>query len=110
MTESLNSSPEPVSESVEWLRAHLSTIRENEIREIPSDPETLLMSLDLDSLDIITTVEAVEETFDVIISDKDLENIRTLGDFSDLIERLLDKKIPPILPLSSRPFKNSYHP
>jgi len=90
MTESLNSSPEPVSESVEWLRAHLSTIRENEIREIPSDPETLLMSLDLDSLDIITTVEAV--------------------DFSDLIERLLDKKIPPILPLSSRPFKNSYHP
>ena len=108
MTESINSSPEPIRDSVEWLRTLLSNIREDETKEIPSDPETLFTSLGLDSLDIITTVDAAEEKFNITISDEDLEDIRTLGDFSDLIERLLDREIPPILPLNSRPFKNSY--
>lgn len=53
------------------------------------NPETILWDdLGFDSLDEVELVMALEETFDCEINDSDAENVRTVGDCYELIEKV----------------------
>jgi len=48
--------------------------------------ETSFEDIDADSLDIVELVMALEEAFDLEISDQEVENIKTVGDVVKYIE------------------------
>lgn len=48
--------------------------------------ETTFEEIDADSLDIVELVMALEEEFDLEISDQEIENIKTIGDIVKYIE------------------------
>ncbi len=48
--------------------------------------DTTFDSLDADSLDIVELVMALEEEFDLEISDEEVEKIKTVGDVVSYIE------------------------
>lgn len=48
--------------------------------------ETTFEDIDADSLDIVELVMALEEEFDLEISDQEIENIKTVGDVVKYIE------------------------
>ncbi len=49
-------------------------------------PETTFEDIDADSLDIVELVMALEEEFDMEISDQEIENIKSVGDVIKYIE------------------------
>lgn len=51
--------------------------------------ETTFEDIDADSLDIVELVMALEEEFDLEISDQEIENIKTIGD----VVRFIDSKV-----------------
>ncbi|HOL18594.1 MAG TPA: acyl carrier protein [Bacillota bacterium] len=51
--------------------------------------ETTFEEIDADSLDIVELVMALEEEFDLEISDQEIENIKTVGDVVNYIESKL---------------------
>lgn len=48
--------------------------------------ETTFEEIDADSLDIVELVMALEEEFDLEISDQEIENIKSVGDVVKYIE------------------------
>lgn len=57
--------------------------------EVDSDSlaaETTFEEIDADSLDIVELVMALEEEFDLEISDQEIESIKTIGDIIRYIE------------------------
>jgi len=65
-------------------------IEEFEVEKEEMSPEANLKdALELDSLDFVDLVVAVESTFGVKLVGEDFVNITTLQDFYDLIERKL---------------------
>jgi len=48
--------------------------------------DTTFEDIDADSLDIVELVMALEEEFDLEISDQEIENIKTVGDVIKYIE------------------------
>ncbi|MBS3942808.1 MAG: acyl carrier protein [Dethiobacter sp.] len=48
--------------------------------------ETTFEEIDADSLDIVELVMALEEEFDLEISDQEIENIKSVGDVIKYIE------------------------
>lgn len=48
--------------------------------------ETTFEEIDADSLDIVELVMALEEEFDLEISDEEIENIKSVGDIVKYIE------------------------
>lgn len=48
--------------------------------------DTTFEEIDADSLDIVELVMALEEEFDLEISDQEIENIKTIGDIVKYIE------------------------
>lgn len=48
--------------------------------------ETTFEDIDADSLDIVELVMALEEEYDLEISDQEIENIKTIGDIVKYIE------------------------
>ena len=48
--------------------------------------ETTFEEIDADSLDIVELVMALEEEFELEISDQEIENIKTVGDVVKYIE------------------------
>lgn len=48
--------------------------------------ETTFEEIDADSLDIVELVMALEEEFDLEISDQEIENIKTIGDIVRYVE------------------------
>ncbi|MDY6825656.1 MAG: acyl carrier protein [Bacillota bacterium] len=48
--------------------------------------DTTFEDIDADSLDIVELVMALEEEFDLEISDQEIENIKTVGDIIKYIE------------------------
>lgn len=69
---------------------------ENKVKDIVADQlevavekltmETTFEDIDADSLDIVELVMALEEEFDLEISDQEIENINTVGDVVKYIE------------------------
>lgn len=53
-----------------------------------AEPETTFEELDVDSLDLVELVKALEDRFDVQISDDDLKGIASVGDAIKLVEGL----------------------
>jgi acyl carrier protein len=53
-----------------------------------AEPETTFEELDVDSLDLVELVKALEDKFDVTISDDDLKGIASVGDAMKLVEGL----------------------
>ncbi len=51
--------------------------------------ETTFEEIDADSLDIVELVMALEEEFELEISDEEIENIRSVGDVIKYIESKL---------------------
>jgi len=65
-------------------------VEEFEVEEVEIAPEANLKdALELDSLDFVDLVVAVESNFGVKLVGEDFVNIMTLQDFYDLIERKL---------------------
>lgn len=53
-----------------------------------AEPETTFEELDVDSLDLVELVKALEDRFGVEISDDDLKGITSVGDAIKLVEGL----------------------
>jgi len=78
------------------LRGGDSMSIENKVKKIVADQlevdiskltkETTFEDIDADSLDIVELVMALEEEFDLEISDQEIENIKTVGDVIKYIE------------------------
>lgn len=56
------------------------------VEEADIAKETTFEDLDADSLDIVELVMALEEEFNLEISDEEVENIKTVGDVVRYIE------------------------
>lgn len=50
----------------------------------------LVRDLGVDSIDTVELIMAVEETYDITISDKDAEDLKTVGDVVEFIEDHLE--------------------
>ena len=50
-------------------------------------PETELTELGMDSMSLIMVINDFEDAFGVSISDRELENLHTVGDIAKLVER-----------------------
>jgi acyl carrier protein len=53
-----------------------------------AEAETTFEELDVDSLDLVELVKALEDKFEVTISDDDLKGIASVGDAMKLVEGL----------------------
>jgi acyl carrier protein len=73
-------------EILEAVRSELAEIK------VPgaetAQPETTWEQLDVDSLDLVELVKALEDRFGVEIADPDLKGIASVGDAIGLVERL----------------------
>lgn len=77
------------AEIIEKINAFL--IEEFEVEENSLLPEANLKdSLELDSLDFVDLVVAIDEAFDVKLVAEDFANVVTLQDFYNLIEQKLN--------------------
>lgn len=48
----------------------------------------VINDLKLDSLDIVDLVMALEEEWDMVVPDEEIEGLRTLGDIASFIEKM----------------------
>lgn len=56
-----------------------------------NEKTNLVEDLDVESLDLVDLVGAFEEEFGVVIQDKDIKNLRTIGDIVNYIEERQEK-------------------
>jgi acyl carrier protein len=82
-----NPNPDPEdNEILEEIRNQLEAIKVPGAREATAD--NTWDDLDVDSLDLVELVKALEDRFGVTIGDDDLKPIKTVGDTIDLVKRL----------------------
>ncbi|GFQ07532.1 acyl carrier protein 4 chloroplastic [Phtheirospermum japonicum] len=55
-------------------------------------PQTKFSELGADSLDTVEIVMGLEEAFDISVEEENSENITTIQEAADLIDKLVDKK------------------
>lgn len=75
---------------LEKIRDQLEIIKVPNARE--ASPDNTWDDLDVDSLDLVELVKALEDHFDITISDDDLKPIQSVGDAIALVMRLLENK------------------
>jgi acyl carrier protein len=63
-------------------------LKEKDIAAEKLQPDTLLADAGIDSLDALTILFGIEETFGISIPDADAKSAKTFGDLVDIIERL----------------------
>jgi acyl carrier protein len=68
------------------IRAELDAIKVPGALE--ATPDTTWADLDVDSLDLVELVKALEDRFDVQIADGDLKSIASVGDAINLVRSL----------------------
>lgn len=56
-----------------------------------NEKTNLVEDLDVESLDLVDLVGAFEEEFGVVIQDKDIKNLQTIGDIVNYIEERQEK-------------------
>ena len=75
---------------LEEIRDQLESIKVPGARE--ATPDNTWSELDVDSLDLVELVKALEDKFGITISDDDLKPIESVGAAIDLTMRLADAK------------------
>ena len=60
--------------------------------EVVTEESRFKEDLDADSLDLVEAIMGVEEAFDISITEEDLEDVKTVGQLIDLIQRKLAEK------------------
>ena len=75
---------------LEEIRDQLEAIKVPGARE--ATPDNTWSDLDVDSLDLVELVKALEDRFDITISDDDLKPIESVGDAISLTIRLVEVK------------------
>ncbi len=71
-------------------RINAAVAEEFEVDTASLDPETHLgEDLELDSLDGVDLIAAMQRTFGVKIPEKEARGLRTMGDVYDFVEKLL---------------------
>ena len=78
------------TEVLEEIRDQLESIKVPGARE--ATPENTWSELDVDSLDLVELVKALEDRFGITISDDDLKPIESVGAAIELTMRLADSK------------------
>ena len=78
------------TEVLEEIRDQLESIKVPGARE--ATPDNTWSELDVDSLDLVELVKALEDRFDITISDDDLKPIESVGAAIELTMRLADAK------------------
>jgi acyl carrier protein len=78
------------TEVLEEIRDQLEAIKVPGARE--AKPDDTWSELDVDSLDLVELVKALEDKFDITISDDDLKPIESVGAAIELTMRLADSK------------------
>lgn len=68
------------------------------VKEFKCDPEKLaddtpIADLGIDSIGMLEFIFRVEETFDIHVDNAAAENIKTLADIAELVERLTIKEV-----------------
>ncbi len=61
-------------------------VEQLDVDEDKISPDTTFEDIDADSLDVVELVMALEEEFDLEISDEEVEKIKTVGDIVNYIE------------------------
>ncbi|KAK7318322.1 hypothetical protein RJT34_03021 [Clitoria ternatea] len=79
--------PETVQKVCEIVREQLALPAESELT-----PETKFSALGADSLDTVEIVMSLEEAFDINVEEEGSENITTVQEAADLIEKLVQEK------------------
>jgi acyl carrier protein len=81
----------PSDESVlEAIRAELDAIKVPGANE--ATPESTWADLDVDSLDLVEVVKALEDRYEVRIADARLKGIASVGDAVALVQELVKEK------------------
>jgi acyl carrier protein len=75
---------------LEEIREQLESIKVPGARE--ATPDNTWSELDVDSLDLVELVKALEDKFGITISDDDLKPIESVGAAIELTMRLADAK------------------
>jgi acyl carrier protein len=78
------------TEILEEIREQLESIKVPGARE--ATPDNTWAELDVDSLDLVELVKALEDRFGITISDDDLKPIESVGAAIELTMRLADSK------------------
>jgi acyl carrier protein len=73
---------------LEEIRDQLEAIKVPGARD--ATPDNTWTDLDVDSLDLVELVKALEDRFDITISDDDLKPIESVGDAIGLTMRLVE--------------------
>ena len=77
-------------EALAAIREELANIKVPGAEE--AAPEQTWADLDVDSLDLVEVVKALEDRFDVAIADGRLKSIATVGDAASLVQELAREK------------------
>ena len=77
-------------EILEAIRAELAAIKVPDAET--AQPDTTWEQLDVDSLDLVELVKALEDRFEIEISDDDLKPIESVGAAIELTMRLAAEK------------------
>jgi len=70
-----------------------NTVREILARQLVISPESIRRDTDImedlgaDSLDMVEFVMAIEEEFDIVITDESVGNMTTVGQIADFLEK-----------------------
>jgi len=70
-----------------------NTVREILARQLEISPESIRRDTDImedlgaDSLDMVEFVMAIEEEFDIVITDESVGNMTTVGQIADFLEK-----------------------
>lgn len=71
------------------------TVRELLAKQLEIEPELISRDTDIledlgaDSLDIVELVMAIEEEYDIVITDERAQNVRTVGQLVELLETMV---------------------
>ncbi|KAI3463543.1 hypothetical protein Pfo_020206 [Paulownia fortunei] len=79
--------PETVEKVSDIVRKQLALSPETQLT-----PQTKFTELGADSLDTVEIVMGLEEEFDISVEEENSENITTIQEAADLIDKLVDKK------------------
>ena len=80
------------TEVLEEIRTQLDAIKVPGAKD--ATPDNTWAELDVDSLDLVELVKALEDKFEITISDDDLKPIESVGAAIDLTMRLASESTP----------------